>query len=200
MSPFGPGAITQIRHGAYRIESAMACDQCKRLSIAGLISSERPTGTEPVYMIPFWSSNDPSAWAPLHVEGQEFVDVPAHVANAASEAYKSHSIENYMSAILMARTVVEAAAKETGVISGSLFNKIDELEKKSLIRPDTKEAAHAIRQFGNDMAHGDIAIAVDAEDSTEVLTFMSEILYELFQGPARISGLKARAAARKQAP
>lgn len=145
----------------------------------------------------FWSENGPDKWSPPFVGGQVFEDVPPHIASAASEAYKGSSIGNYMSAILMARTVIEASAKEKGVTKGNLLGKIDELANQSLIREDTKQAAHAIREFGNDMAHGDISDPVDAVDADEVLVLMSEVLNELFQGPARVLALRAKVAARK---
>lgn len=58
-------------------------------------------------------------------------------------------------------------------------------------------AAHAIRGFGNDMAHGDICDPVDADDAEEVLEIMSEILSELFQSPARVQAIQAKVAARE---
>lgn len=145
----------------------------------------------------FWAENEPDSLSPAYVEGQLFEDVPAHIASAAGEAYKGASIGNHMSAILMARTVLEASAKEKGITSGSLLAKIDALAAESLIRADTKEAAHAIREFGNDMAHGDISDPVDADDAEEVLVLMSEVLNELFQGPARVEAIKAKVADRK---
>lgn len=156
--------------------------------------------TDVAYMRNFWFRNTPDVWSPTFVQGQSFVDVPPQIANAASEAFKGKSIGNYMSAILMARTVIEASAKEKGITKGNLLSKIDELAAKSFIRADTKEAAHAIREFGNDMAHGDISDPVLSDDADEVLVLMSEILNEIFQGPARVRAIKAKVAARKVKP
>lgn len=61
-----------------------------------------------------------------------------------------------------------------------------------LIRPHTQEAAHELRFLGNDMAHGDFVDPVDAEDADEVLEVMSEILNEVYQGPARIHRMRAK--------
>jgi len=189
-----------------QFQSAFRCDACGGLLIGGFTGAEEPGGfnsygvTDITYMRSFWSRNKPTVWSPRFVKGQSFTDVPRHIAKAASESYKSASIGNHMSAILMARTVIEASAKEKGILKGSLLNKIDELAGKSLIREDTKEAAHAIREFGNDMAHGDISNPVSEEDSEEVLVLMSEILNELFQGPARVQAIKAKVAARKANP
>lgn len=188
------------------IQNAFRCDTCGGLLIGATFDPQWPNGlahngtTDVGYMKQYWQSRNPDVWAPTFVEGQDFPDVPEHISLAASEAHKGASIGNHMSAILMARTVIEASAKEKGIASGSLLNKIDELASKSLIRADTKEAAHAIREFGNDMAHGDIANPVHAEDAEEVLVLMDEILNELFQGPARVQAIKAKVAARRAKP
>lgn len=188
------------------IQSAFQCDTCGGLLVGATSNPEWPYAleangvTDISRMKSYWLSHDPEIWAPTHIQGQDFPDVPNHIAEAASEAFKGSSIGNHMSAILMARTVIEASAKEKGITKGTLLGKIDDLAKQSLIRADTKEAAHAIREFGNDMAHGDISDPVYKEDSEEVLVLMSEILNELFQGPARVKAIKAKVAARKAKP
>lgn len=136
--------------------------------------------------------------APRYVEGQDFPDVPQHIADAASEAHKSRSISNLKSAILMARTVVEATAKNKGITKGTLFDKIDELHKQGLVQELTKQTAHGIREFGNDMAHGDIEVPVDPLDADMVLEFMDALLGEVFQTPAKLAALQAAIANRKQ--
>lgn len=189
-----------------QFQSTFRCDACGGLLVGGLDSAVSPGGfnnagvNDISYMKNFWVKNKPEVWSPTFVKGQSFPDVPPHIAKAASEAFKGSSIGNHMSAILMARTVIEASAKEKGITKGNLLSKIDDLAKQSLIRADTKEAAHAIREFGNDMAHGDISDPVYQEDSEEVLVLMSEILNELFQGPARVQAIKAKVAARKAKP
>ncbi|TLM83831.1 DUF4145 domain-containing protein [Pseudarthrobacter sp. NamE5] len=54
-----------------------------------------------------------------------------------------------MSAILMARSVIEAVAKDHEITSGSLFKKIDAMHEKGLISAFAQKTAHAIRTFGN---------------------------------------------------
>jgi hypothetical protein len=148
----------------------------------------------------FWNDHQPEAWHPTFVEGQQFSDVPKHIAEAAGEAHKSRSINNLKSAILMARTVVEATAKAKGVATGSLFSKIDEMAAQGIVQELTKQTAHAIRTFGNDMAHGDIEAPVQAEDADLVLGFMDALLGEVFQTPAKLAALQARINARSATP
>lgn len=131
-------------------------------------------------------------WYPRVGQSPEFPDVPEHIAAAAKEAHSCASVNAPMAAILMARTVVEATAKAKGITSGTLFHKIDELAKQSFVRESTKEAAHEVRHFGNDMAHGDIEDPPSNDDADEVLELMSEVLNEVFQGPARTARIRAK--------
>jgi hypothetical protein len=104
-----------------------------------------------------------------------------------------------MSAILMARAVIESVAKDQGITTGSLFNKIDAMHDAGHIDAFAKETAHTIRVFGNDMAHGDFTVAVDAADADGVLTFMDLLLYGVYQSKAQLQRLKDSAAARAAA-
>ena len=140
------------------------------------------------------------SWLPTKGVAPEFPDVPDHIAAAASEAHANYSIKSVMSAILMARTVVEATAKEKGITSGNLVSKINDLAAANFIRESTKDAAHEIRHFGNDMAHGDISLVPDAEDAEEVLELMDEVLNEVFQGPARTARIKQKRESKKNEP
>ena len=74
------------------------------------------------------------------------------------------------------------------------MQKIDSLQTMGVIRFATAEAAHEIRHFGNDMAHGDISDQPDPDDAIEVLAIMDEVLNEVFQGPARTARVKSRRA------
>jgi hypothetical protein len=97
-----------------------------------------------------------------------------------------------MAAILMARTVVEATAKNKGITTGTLAAKINAMKDAGLIRPAIAEQAHEVRFAGNDMAHGDIEAPVEETDSEELLALMAEVLSEVFQGPARLERIRAK--------
>lgn len=100
-------------------------------------------------------------------------------------------------AVLMARSVIEATAKDKGVTTGSLIDKIEALS--DLVRPHVRDGAHQIRLLGNDMAHGDFAQDVSSEDATLVLTLMNEVIDDVYQSPARVGRAQAAREARKQA-
>jgi len=95
--------------------------------------------------------------------------------------------------VMLARTVVEATAKDHDIMSGTLAAKIQQMAENQLIRPSIKVAADEIRLLGNDMAHGDIDQPVTQEDAAEILELMSAVLTEVYELPAK---LEARRRAR----
>jgi len=125
-------------------------------------------------------------WWPKHAGGKEFPDVPETIAAAGSEAYQCLSIGAYRAAIATARAVVEATAKDKGITKGNLDAKIDQMAKDGVIGADTAQAAHAVRLWGNDAAHGDLALSrVDEDDAREVVALMDDVLSRAYQLPAR---------------
>ncbi|WHP18822.1 DUF4145 domain-containing protein [Cellulomonas sp. ES6] len=138
-------------------------------------------------------------WLPEHVLGRRFDDVPEWIADAASEAYACYSIRSYRAAILLARSVVEAVAKDKGIAKGQLADKIDALADAGHIRALIQASAHEIRHLGNEMAHGDFVEPTTAEDAEDVLDFMSVVLAEVYQLPAQVNARQATRVARKAA-
>jgi hypothetical protein len=130
--------------------------------------------------------DDALVWRPTVNETRKYPDVPDHIAAAATEAFECNGNQHYRAAILLARAVIEATAKAKGVTAGNLEDKIDALAEKGHIRPLIKEAAHGVRVFGNEMAHGDFVNPVTKEESTQVIHLMGEILDEAFQQPAKV--------------
>jgi hypothetical protein len=197
-----PSVLVRERMGRDRdrdlVQGAFTCDECSMMSIALLDRTRRSygpqTGAEALE-----DGRDALLWLPLKGTGPTFDDVPEHIADAASEAYKVASIGAYRAAALMARSVVEATAKAKGVTDGVLAGKINAMRDSDLIREHVKEAAHEIRHLGNDMAHGDFVEPTTKEEAEEVLSLMAEILHEVFQSPAKIEARKAARMA-KQSP
>lgn len=98
----------------------------------------------------------------------------------------------------LARAVVEATAKDKGITTGRLADKIDALAQAGHVREHTKEQAHEVRHFGNDMAHGDFTDPVTQEEAEEVIELMAEVLDEVYQSPARLAARKQARLAKKQ--
>jgi hypothetical protein len=93
---------------------------------------------------------------------------------------------------------MEATAKHKGITSATLQRKIEGMETQNLIRPYIKAVAHNIRDFGNEMAHGDFVAPVSAAESALVIQLMGEILDEVYQSPARLAAAQQAFNAREQ--
>jgi hypothetical protein len=172
----------------------MRCDECGVLSIAivpgyaGNVSAGAHHAIE---------EGNELRWVPERYSGKDYPDVPAHIASAASEAHTCFSAQAYRGAIILARAVVEATAKDKGADKGTLAAKIQKLYDDSHVRELIKDTADEIRYMGNDMAHGDFVDPVTEEEAEDVLAFMAEILDEVYQAPARVNARKAARLARK---
>lgn len=90
----------------------------------------------------------------------------------------------------LARAVIEATAKDKQAGGKGLFQRIEALYGGEHIRLHTKEQAHEIRHFGNDMAHGDFVQLVTEAEAEEVIELMAEVLEEVYRSPARLARLK----------
>jgi hypothetical protein len=116
-----------------------------------------------------------------------------------SEAYRCRQACNAnRAAIILARSVIEATAKDKDITTGPLISKIDQLYNQRLIRPDVRDEAHEIRQFGNDMAHGDFVRDASPEEADLLLALMDAVLTDVYQSPAQVARAKA-ARERRQA-
>lgn len=188
--------LATVAPNLVRVEAAFSCDNCRRLSIGSAVGLQRE-GALAAQSLNWWDTH-PITWTPQTVGGKDFPDVPQHIATAADEAYRCRSINALRGAILLARGVVEATAKERGILRGALHAKIDALHAQGDIRGFTKDAAHELRFLGNDMAHGDFINDVDVDDADAVLDVMTEILSEVYQGPARVNRMKAKRQATAQ--
>ena len=183
-------------NGQY-IEGAFTCDNCGRLSIGTAPASMTFSPPDASQADRILSQDVGTHWLPRASEGRDFPDVPQHIAETATEATECFSIGAYRAAVLLARTVLEASAKAKGVTSGPLVAKITQMRDANFIRPDIADAAHEIRLGGNDVAHGDVVESLTPEEADEVLELMSEVLAEVFQGPARLAARKAKREAAK---
>ena len=126
-------------------------------------------------------------WMPLPGTQQQesFADVPPSVADAAEEALLCMQAGAPRGAIMLARAVIEATARDKGVTGGSLSQKIDQLNERGYIRTYLRDGAHEVRYTGNDMAHGDFPATISDKDAEVLLQLMREVLMEVYQDPAR---------------
>lgn len=138
-----------------------------------------------------------AAW-PVKPVRVSFPDVPPSVEPLAREAHICLGASAYRAALVMARAVVEATAKDKDILSGKLIEKIDALCAQGFIREHIKEAAHELRHLGNEVAHGDLATEPISEvEAAVVIGLMDEILVEVYQSPARVARVRASRLDRK---
>jgi hypothetical protein len=188
MLPRYTAVLEQRKNGpsySFVYRTAAACSHCSELMIAsyesvksGLASANsREVGDaiRDTYSV---------QWTPRTAGSFKYPFVPEHIARAAEEAHQDAQINNFMSAILMARTTVEATAKDKGITKGRLVEKIDELKEQGHIRKPIADAAHEIRHFGNDMAHGDITDLPDGQDVEDILALMDAVLRDVYETTA----------------
>jgi hypothetical protein len=116
---------------------------------------------------------------------ESIADVPPSVADAAAEAALCMQAGAPRGAIMLARAVIEATAKDKGVTDGSLSQKIDQLHERGYIRTYLRDGAHEVRYTGNDMAHGDFPATISDKDAEVLVQLMREVLMEVYQDPAR---------------
>lgn len=177
------------------VQAAFICDECQWLSIAWAPYTPRQgSQLSPNFLE---SGRETLTWIPTAGEFTTYDDVPAHIAEAASEAHLCHSVDAYRASVLLARAVIEATAKDKGITNGRLVQKIDAMHEAELIRKIVKEGAHEVRYLGNDMAHGDFVDPIEAEESEEVLELMAEVLHDVYQQDARVNRSRARREAKK---
>ncbi|MGR6973001.1 DUF4145 domain-containing protein [Streptomyces cynarae] len=176
--------------GAEKTEQTVCrCDHCGQLSLAIRAGSAADPHSE-LRLV------HKEEWLPTFVAGRSFEDVPPEIGSIADEAHKCASIGAYRGAVVLARAVVEATAKEKGISANGISNKIDKLYEQNLIREHVKEAAHEVRFGGNSVAHGDLD-DLTKEETDEILGLMREILEEVFQSPARVQRQRQKRLARK---
>jgi len=126
------------------------------------------------------------SWTPARHSAPSYQYVPEAIANVAEEAHICHSVKAYRAAVILARAVIEATAKDKGIAEiKPLEWKIQKLREQDIVRDYVEEAAHEIRHLGNDMAHGDFGHSIQQHDSLEILEFTEIVLTEVYEGPGR---------------
>lgn len=193
----GPEVAAESATGTRMACASFRCSICRGQSIAlGIVGPEISWRT----LNTFFESvrGDELRWRPSATETTDYPHVPNHIGEAATEAYECHNNEHYRGAIMLARAVIEATAKDRGITKGRLYDKIEALATAGLIRAVIKDAAHGVRELGNEMAHGDFVNPISAEESDLVIQLMGQILNDVYQSAAAIAQAQQAAQARRQ--
>jgi hypothetical protein len=204
MRPVGPWKTQDLGYPGFggpdtRVTATFECDHCGRF-LLGSATTTRETFRSVAAGDWLKERAHDIDWIPTNgSQPPEFPAVPPHIGQAAQEAYVCFSINAHRAAISLSRSVVEATCKDKEIFTGSLKAKIDELYEKKWISELTRDAAHAVREFGNDMAHGDFVEPVTREEAELVLTLMRELLDETYEKRARVIAAQQKRAAREAA-
>lgn len=184
------------------VMACFRCDGCGALSIASLWTGDIITAHDPQGIVAVLTDPHPflgqPQWYPVDSRRRQYPDVPAEIAAAASEAHSCMTVEAYRGTVLLARSVIEATARDKGMTTGNLMTKIDAMYDARLIREDMRDGAHEVRYLANEAAHGDFADPVPRADAELILTLMDEVLDEVYQSPARVARRRAARLARTQ--
>jgi hypothetical protein len=182
----------------YPMEITATCDACHRFNAAYGLSQDRRRE------LTVHSILDAKAavlegevmtihsWSPPPMRPVDTAFIPDAVAGFFKEAHDAFSISAYRAVLLLVRSVIEATAKDRGVDSGTLVQKINKLYDEGHVRRGTKDMAHALRILGNDMAHGDIDDVPTQEDADDALTIARFVLDDVYVADARRADMMAR--------
>ncbi|WP_138612814.1 DUF4145 domain-containing protein [Pseudoalteromonas sp. S3785] len=115
--------------------------------------------------------------------------LPDNVQNFFSQAISALRSENFDSASMMSRKVLEVSVKKIHPESqGSLYKRIESLESDGLITGDLKDWAHIIREDGNESAHEEEPVT--REFAEEIISFTELFLLYVFTMPGMVKAKK----------
>ena len=119
------------------VQACYRCTKCRALNLAeknGISPRVRDESDARGHL-----AEGPLEWRPAGPK--HYPGVPEEISAAASEAYACMSTQAYRAAILVARSVIEACAKDNGITRGRLLEKIDRMHAVALIRAHVRDAA-----------------------------------------------------------
>lgn len=95
--------------------------------------------------------------------------------------------------IMVSASAVDAMLKDCGLISGSLYSRIDQAAKSHLITTGMAEWAHEVRLDANDERHVDKnAVAPTPSDAQRCVEFALAVAEYLFVLPAKVARGRAK--------
>jgi hypothetical protein len=111
--------------------------------------------------------------------------LPANIESFYLQSAGSLQAKNYDASAMMARRALESAVKKIlPEGSGTLYERIEQLEKHHKITPELKDWAHAIRGDGNIASHDEEPVT--PEFAAELLAYVEMFLLYTITMPAMI--------------
>lgn len=181
-----------------KLTVAATCDACQAYNVATGTTTWRPSTVTLANMTAGSDltreaeSMTETTWSPPSMVKADTEFLPDGVAGFLQEAHDAHSIGAHRAVLLLVRSVIEATAREKGIDTGGLVQKINNLHADGHIRTGTKDMAHTLRILGNDMAHGEIDTVPSVEDATDALTVVKFVLDDVYVADARRADMMAR--------
>ncbi|QIE22595.1 DUF4145 domain-containing protein [Caballeronia sp. SBC2] len=106
----------------------------------------------------------------------------------------AETLSSPRASVVMSAGAVDALLKARGLTDGSLYARIGEAVKSTLLTKEMGEWAHDVRLDANDQRHADVkAIPPTTEDAKRCLEFAKALADILFVLPARVSRGKTNA-------
>lgn len=125
-------------------------------------------------------------------EGRQLIQgLPDAVNRAYEQAARSFAVGLYEPATLMCRKALEAVCALKGANGRSLYERLAQLERLSIIDARLLAWAHEIRLVANDAAH-DADTEVTKDDGRDVLDLTEAILLYVFSLTTRFDKFRAR--------
>lgn len=175
-----------------KVEVSATCDACHRFNTAFGTSTRTRDSASVVgeifdahRAILEGEAMQVESWSPPPMIPVDVSFIPEGVAGYFKEAHDAFSVGAHRAVLLLVRSVIEATAKDRGVDTGTLVQKINKLGEQGDIRRGTKDMAHALRILGNDMAHGDIDEVPNHDDANDALTIARFVLDDVYVADAR---------------
>ena len=117
--------------------------------------------------------------------------VPATVRSAFHEAATALSANCSRASAVMARSALEAIARDQGETKGnSLAAKLQSLAARGLLLPTLAEWAKEVRLIANDAAHDPLS-EVSIEDARQLVTFIGQLADYIYVMPFQIKQRRA---------
>lgn len=138
-------------------------------------------------------------WYPSNASTVTFEGLPPNIEQAAAEAHSCLSAGQIIAAAITARATLESVVKDQGITEKiDLYKKVEKLKAEGKVNDLLTSQAHAIRNIGNDMAHGDFDELPDKEEVEHIVQFMDILIDTLYVQPARVKAVEDKRKARRQ--
>lgn len=118
-------------------------------------------------------------------------EIPDDVQFNYEEAERCLKVKAYTALVIMCRRTLESVCDHFKCKKGDLYNKLQELEEKSVIDKTISEWATMLRLEGNSAAH-DVAERVPAEDAKDILDFTHGLIEYVFSYKKKFSDFQRR--------